>query len=97
MAVAHWPTPSGPPPSILLDEERRLAVLRYVARTIPPADRWAPIMARYIEQVASRALGFGGNPDRIPGSGMGSPRDQARGCLSRWIWMAVRYLLAQAI
>jgi len=40
----------------------QLALLRYVARTIPSTDRWAPIFTAYISsRVAARVRGFGGD------------------------------------
>jgi hypothetical protein len=80
------------PKALLPDEERKLAVLRHVSRTIPPADRWAPVVARYIEQVAARVTGFGGDPDRIPASGVGSPRDHRKGCLPRTAGALLRFV-----
>jgi hypothetical protein len=60
---------------LLLDEERRLALLRHVLDATSPEDRWAPILRRSVELSEARVEGFGGDPDDIPPSPDGAPRD----------------------
>jgi hypothetical protein len=50
---------------ILLPEERLLAVLRWIELVMPKQKRWYPVLQRYIEQIAGRVGGFGGNPGQI--------------------------------
>ena len=56
---------------LLLPEERQLALFRWILEGIKPYSRWYPVMQRYIEQLAGRVLGFGGDPSKIPPSQTG--------------------------
>jgi len=72
------PVADGP---ALLDEEfRLLSVLRHIDSTITATDRWKPVFARYLGQIADRVRGFGGNPDEArpspDGSGAGRPGER---------------------
>ena len=58
--------------AILLSEERLLATLRSMALTMPADKRWFPVLNRYIEYVAGRVQGFGGDPGTILPSPTGS-------------------------
>jgi hypothetical protein len=51
--------------AILLNEERLLATLRWMELQMPTTKRWFPVLQRYIDYVAGRVLGFGGNPGQI--------------------------------
>jgi len=57
--------------AILLSEERLLATLRSMALTMPTDKRWFPVLNRYIEYVAGRVQGFGGDPGTILPSPVG--------------------------
>ncbi|HEX7316674.1 MAG TPA: LodA/GoxA family CTQ-dependent oxidase [Pyrinomonadaceae bacterium] len=66
--------------SVLLEpEKRKLSVLRHIAQAIPPDDQWRHVFTRYLEQIAERVRGFGGDPDRVgpapDGSGSGRGDD----------------------
>ena len=50
---------------LLEPEERLLAWLRFLAGSLPPASRWYPVWQRYLEQIAGRVSGFGGDPGKI--------------------------------
>ena len=50
---------------LLAQEERDLAVLRWIAEAIPHHSRWYPVFHRYLEQIAGRVRTFGGDPTRI--------------------------------
>src|SRR5262249_35976761 len=39
---------------LLLTEERQLAVLRWIAESIPYSNRWYPVFIRYLQQVVGR-------------------------------------------
>jgi hypothetical protein len=56
---------------LLLTEERLLAVLRWMATQTPTTRRWYPVLHRYIDDVAGRVEGFGGNPGSIEPSPTG--------------------------
>jgi hypothetical protein len=51
--------------ALLAEEERNLAVFRYIAASIPLDDRWRPIFQRYLAQIAERVRAFGGDPDKV--------------------------------
>jgi hypothetical protein len=46
--------------------------IRWIAENVLPYNRWYPVMQRYIEQLAGRVQGFGGDPAKIPPSQTGS-------------------------
>jgi hypothetical protein len=59
--------------SLLLERETRyLSVLRNISLSIPGADRWRPVFDRYLDVIAQRVRGFGGNPDVVQPSADGS-------------------------
>lgn len=59
---------------LLVTEERVLSVLRWIAETIPPHNRWYPVFRRYLEQIAGRVSAFGGDPTIIGPSPTGDWR-----------------------
>ena len=50
---------------LLENESRRLSVLRSIHQSILPNNRWYPVFTRYIDAIAGRVKGFGGNPDIV--------------------------------
>jgi len=64
--------PVNPDPELLPEEIRKLSIMRYIQLGIPPRSRWAPIFARYIDQIAGRVRGFGGDPNTVLPSPDGS-------------------------
>lgn len=64
--------PVKPKESLLLTEERTLAVLRWVAEGIPASSRWYLVFQRYLDVIAGRVKSFGGDPTLIPPSPTGS-------------------------
>jgi hypothetical protein len=51
---------------VMLDpEERLLAVVKWILLSIPASNRWYPVFNRYVEQIADRVRGLGGDPDTI--------------------------------
>jgi hypothetical protein len=60
---------------LLPAETRKLSVLRHIANAIPASDRWHAVFERYLEQIADRVRGFGGDPDAVGPSptGEGKP------------------------
>jgi hypothetical protein len=39
--------------------------MRYIQQAIPASSRWSPIFTRYIDQIAARVRGFGGDPNTV--------------------------------
>jgi Common central domain of tyrosinase len=52
-------------PDILPAELRKLSVLRYVQQGIPASSRWHGIFTRYLDQIAARVRGLGGDPTTV--------------------------------
>ena len=65
--------PIAPAGELLPSEERNLAFFRWVLSTLVPADRWYPVMERYVQEIALRVKAFGGDPARIGPSPTGQP------------------------
>jgi Pro-kumamolisin, activation domain len=59
-------------PALLAKEERLLSVLRWIGEAIPSGDRWRAVFDRYLDQIAGRVEGFGGDPGLILPSPTGS-------------------------
>jgi len=57
--------PVRPDPEILPEEIRKLSVMRYIQQAIPKSSRWSGIFVRYLDQIAARVRGFGGDPDTV--------------------------------
>jgi kumamolisin len=51
---------------MLLPEERTLSVMRWIEEAIPHTNRWRPVFLRYLEQLAGRVAGLGGDPSKVP-------------------------------
>jgi Galactose oxidase-like, Early set domain len=50
---------------------RDLAILKHIALSIPPDNRWYPVFQRYLGELGDRVRGLGGNPDTVtPYSGV---------------------------
>jgi len=69
--------PVRPDEELLADEIRKLSVMRYIQKAIPTRSRWYRIFVRYIEQIADRVRGLGGDPNAVApdpaGGGGGLP------------------------
>jgi hypothetical protein len=64
---------------LLETEERYYAILQFIGKSIPTASRWNPVFERYLNQVAGRVKGFGGNPGLILPSGTGTLPGDGKG------------------
>jgi hypothetical protein len=53
---------------MLPEEETTLAILRARLDAMPKNNRWYPVLLRYIEQIAGRVDGLGGDANKIPPS-----------------------------
>lgn len=77
---------------LLEKEVRKLSVLRHIALSIPATNRWHPVFVRYLDQIADRVRGFGGDPDKVAPSPAGTGRPAAGGrgdgaaCPLRWLF-----------
>ena len=60
--------PVRPASTLLGPETRRLSVLRHIQLGIPADNRWKTAFDRYVDQIAERVRGFGGDPDIVPPS-----------------------------
>jgi hypothetical protein len=47
---------------------RNLALLRYIAKARPKKNRWQPIFTRWINGLAAKVRGLGGDPNQVPPS-----------------------------
>jgi len=50
---------------LLEPEERLLSVLRWILESVPTPDRWYPVFRRYVDEIANRVRGLGGEPGHI--------------------------------
>ena len=65
--------PVGTPHLLLPAEEDTLAILKARLDTRPTTDRWYPVLKKYVEYVAGRVDGLGGDSGAIPPSFGGAP------------------------
>ena len=56
---------------LLFREERLYAWLLFIYKAIPQKNRWHPVFRRYLDQIAGRVRGFGGDPGTIEPSPTG--------------------------
>jgi len=57
--------PVGLGARLLGDETRLLSVMRHIARAVPRESAWDSVMKRYLDILAMRVRGFGGDPDGV--------------------------------
>ena len=71
--------PVGDGKALRGEEERALSVLRHIGASIPVEEQWYAVFARYLDIIAGRVRGFGGNPDttRPSPDGSGVPSQPA--------------------
>lgn len=65
--------PVSTPEVMLYPEENTLAILKWRLQAMSPANRWYPVLQRYIEYVSARVDGLGGNAAEIKPSLDGAP------------------------
>jgi hypothetical protein len=73
--------PVRPAPDLVAEEANSLAVFRYIESLLAEDDGWLPVMHRYVQQMAARVRGLGGDPERVRPSPYGTDVPRARGCL----------------
>jgi hypothetical protein len=81
---------------MLEPEERLLSILRWILRSIPRHDRWYPVFQRYVDEIADRVGGLGGDPDRITPSPHGNGIDipPATAACAHWVRWLLPLILA---
>jgi hypothetical protein len=52
-------------PDILPRASRNLSILRYIQETIPTGNRWKAIFVRWLDGLAAKVAGLGGDPTKI--------------------------------
>jgi hypothetical protein len=57
--------PVNTDPEILPNAIRQLSILRYIQQTVPTANRWYPIFVRWLNGLAAKVAGLGGDPTQI--------------------------------
>ncbi|HEV2733665.1 MAG TPA: hypothetical protein VGV85_02465, partial [Longimicrobiaceae bacterium] len=88
---------------ILEEEERTLSVMRHIATSIPPENRWYPIFQRYLHGLARRVDALGGDASTVHGNPDGSGNPYVRpvrtepGGLPCWPGVATALILAVAL
>jgi len=60
-------------PEMLPAERDSLAIFKWRLGHTPSTDRWYPVLQRYVDLLAERVRGLGGDPDQIPPSLDGAP------------------------
>lgn len=78
--------------ALLPAETRGLSVMRHIAKSIRPDDPWNAVFVRYLDWMAARVRGFGGDPDSVIASPDGSGRDLAADACARQGWAAAALL-----
>jgi hypothetical protein len=63
--------PVGSPVTLLGPERNTLAIFKWRLLQMSPANRWYPVLQRYILYLGARVSELGGNPDAIPPSPLG--------------------------
>lgn len=57
--------------TLLAPEQSTLAIFKWRLQQMSPANRWYPVLERYILYLSGRVKGLGGDPDKIPASVLG--------------------------
>ncbi|HEU5415633.1 MAG TPA: hypothetical protein VFW31_17840, partial [Candidatus Angelobacter sp.] len=57
--------PVQPDPEILPKASRNFSILSYIHQSIPPANRWHSIFVRWLDGIAKKIVGLGGDPSKI--------------------------------
>ena len=84
--------PISSAPLIVDDTARTLSVFKHILSTIPPTNRWHPLIQRYVHGLGLKLDGLGGNAGDVHGNPDGSGRPYeppadarpVRPCRGRW-------------
>lgn len=63
---------------ILPAERDTLAIFKWRLAQTSLTNRWHPVLARYVDLLAARVRGLGGDPDAVPPSPEGAPRPDGK-------------------
>lgn len=63
--------PVGTPATILGPELSTLAIFKWRLQQMSPANRWYPVLQRYVLYLQARVVDLGGDPDAVPPSPLG--------------------------
>ena len=66
--------PVSKAPAILPQERDTLAIFKWRLLQTSPTSRWYPVLQRYVDLVAARVAGLGGDPGAIAPSPDGAPQ-----------------------
>lgn len=96
LGIFQFTIPVSSADVLLSAEKRRLSVLRHIAQSIPPGNRWHAVFARYVGQIADRVDGFGGDQELVAPSpdGTGVDPQETRCRRFGWTYSALLALLA---
>jgi hypothetical protein len=71
--------PVRPRQAVLVQQERALSTVRWIAESIPADSRWFPVFQRYVDVLGSRVTDFGGDPTQVVPSPTGDPHGPPHG------------------
>lgn len=63
--------PVGTPATLLAPERNTLSIFKWRLLKMSPANRWYPVLLRYIQYLGARVSELGGDPDAVPPSPIG--------------------------
>ncbi len=66
--------------TILPNQQRLLSNLRWIERAIPAENRWTPVFAKYVSQIADRVDALGGDSSKVAPSATGQWQQAYRTC-----------------
>jgi hypothetical protein len=72
--------PVNTDPEILPNALRNLSILRYIQQTVPTANRWHPIFVLWLDGLAAKVAGLGGDPTQVLPSPTGGDTSPAPPC-----------------
>ena len=58
--------------ALLAGEEKFLSIMRWNLESTPVSSRWYPVLKRYVDQIAGRVQGMGGDPKKVISTGDGN-------------------------
>lgn len=70
--------------ALLFPEENTLAIIKWRLNSLPTASRWRPVLERYVEQIAARVDGLGGDANAVEPSPLGVPAWTRYGLARNW-------------
>jgi hypothetical protein len=65
LGAFQFNTPVTAESEVLPKAARNLSILRYIQQTIPAGSRWQPIFTRWLDGLAAKVAGPGGDPTRV--------------------------------